>query len=358
MENYKIGCCVTSHGWGHAARVSGIMAHLSQMTPLEPVWVTQVPAFFFEQSFQSLAHYHSMETDVGFVQMTSLEEGIQQTCRALDAMYPLSKERIRACASLFKECSLIVCDISPLGILAARALSIPSVLVENFTWDRIYAAYLNVCPQLQPHLEYLGQVFAQADYHIQAQPFCYPQSADLVVNPVARPLRGTAEAIRREFLADGYTSIILLTMGGGGRGAISFDLAARFPQCLFLAPGYAARNLPANVRTLPAHSSCYHPDLVAAADVVVGKVGYSTTAEVVQAGTPFGYVERPMFPESPHLVRYITENMASVPVSREALGDATWDESLKQLLSMNSQVAARVAADGAAAIARFLFERR
>ena len=63
-------------------------------------------------------------------------------------------------------------------------------------------------------------------------------------------------------------------------------------------PGSPHRAHDGHIIRLPAQSAFYHPDLIHAADVVVGKLGYSTLAEVWAAGVPFGYVVRPQFPES------------------------------------------------------------
>ena len=68
----------------------------------------------------------------------------------------------------------------------------------------------------------------------------------------------------------------------------------------FVIPGGADDYLwQENLVLLPHHSRFYHPDLVAAADAVVGKVGYSTVAETFHAGAPLGYVPRTRFRESP-----------------------------------------------------------
>jgi len=78
----------------------------------------------------------------------------------------------------------------------------------------------------------------------------------------------------------------------------------------FIVPG-GAQDIEAkgNLRLLPHRSGFFHPDLVHASDGVIGKVGYSTLAEVFQAGVPFGYIARPDFRESPCLASFIEEKM-------------------------------------------------
>ncbi len=50
-----------------------------------------------------------------------------------------------------------------------------------------------------------------------------------------------------------------------------------------------------NIIFLPQNSAFYHPDLVNASDAVIGKVGYSTLAEVFHAGVPYGFITRSEF---------------------------------------------------------------
>ena len=64
-----------------------------------------------------------------------------------------------------------------------------------------------------------------------------------------------------------------------------------------------------HVTCLPHQSDYYHPDLIRAADVVVGKAGYSTLAEVYHAGTPFGCVGRSGFRETDILEAFMAAHM-------------------------------------------------
>ena len=83
---------------------------------------------------------------------------------------------------------------------------------------------------------------------------------------------------------------------------------------------------------LPFHSEIYHPDLVGAADVVVSKLGYSTVAETYCAGAAMVYVERPRFPESAVLARWVEANMTAMRIAEGALDDGGWVEAASALL--------------------------
>ena len=79
-----------------------------------------------------------------------------------------------------------------------------------------------------------------------------------------------------------------------------------------------------HLRLLPHHSPIYHPDLVAAADLVVGKLGYSTVAESFAAGTRMLYVPRPTFRESAVLEAWVAARLPAEAMPFEALRAGRW----------------------------------
>ncbi len=89
-----------------------------------------------------------------------------------------------------------------------------------------------------------------------------------------------------------------------------------------------------NLILLPHHSDFFHPDLVNAADSVIGKAGYSTIAEVFHAGVPFGYIPCPNNREASTLVAFIESEMPGLPISESTFQSGDWMELLKRLLNM------------------------
>jgi hypothetical protein len=114
--------------------------------------------------------YHSLLTDIGVVQETPLSEDLPETLRKLDNFLPYNQSQIM---SLSKEihrlkCRLIICDISPMGIAVAQKAGIPSVLVENFTWDWVYENYVSTDFPACKFIDYLREIYSYVDYHILA----------------------------------------------------------------------------------------------------------------------------------------------------------------------------------------------
>ena len=88
-----------------------------------------------------------------------------------------------------------------------------------------------------------------------------------------------------------------------------------------------------NLRLLPHHSPIHHPDLVAAADLVVGKLGYSTVAEVVTAGGRMLYAPRNGFRESAELARYLKDRLPAEAIAIAELESGEWVDRLPQMLA-------------------------
>ncbi len=111
---------------------------------------TEVPEWFFRHSLSGAFTYHPLLTDIGLVQETSLKADLSETMTRLDAFLPFPEQKISELAQIVleRQCRLLLCDISPMGILVAKHAGIPSVLIENFTWDWIYEEYVAECAGL------------------------------------------------------------------------------------------------------------------------------------------------------------------------------------------------------------------
>ena len=73
----------------------------------------------------------------------------------------------------------------------------------------------------------------------------------------------------------------------------------------------------------------YMPDLTALADALLGKLGYGTTAECVDAQTPFVFVPRPLFVEEHGLRRLLEEEGVGVELSQEAYERGEWADAVQ-----------------------------
>jgi hypothetical protein len=316
---------------------------------------TETPRWFFEDSLEDHFSFHSLLTDIGLVQESPLRVNLKETLHRLNHFFPFSPSRIAELASHLRKSgfSLVLCDIAPMGIIAAKEAGIPSVLVENFTWDWIYEAYVKEMIGLIPHIHYLKTLFAMADVHIQAEPLCERRPVDLTTPPVSRKPRKPPGEIRKALSVPADAKAVLITMGGiSANYPLLSDLEKR-DDVYFIIPG-ASGDVRAyrNLILLPHRSRFFHPDLVQASDAVIGKVGYSTLAEVFHAGVPFGYIVRLDFRESSSLASFIQEEMEGICIQEEDFNSAAWVAHLDDLLALPRSIPS--VPNGASEIARFL----
>lgn len=360
---HRIAYFVSPHGFGHAARASAVMAATLQLDPeLRFEILTQVPRWFFQDSLGAPFGYHALLTDIGLVQKTPLAEDLNQTVKRLDEFLPFDAALIQSVAKLLNElgCQLVICDIAPMGIAVASHAGIPSLLIENFTWDWIYDGYVKHEPDLGPHIAYLRELFNAANYRVQTEPVCHYRDADLNTPPVGRKARTPPEQIRHQLGIPHQAQVVMVTMGGIPWQYTFLEQLADQANAYFILPGADQETQLRHISTtpssglvlLPRHSSYFHPDLVNASDAIIGKVGYSTLAEAYHAGVPFGYIARPRFRESQVLATFIEHHMSGLAIPENQFHNGGWISSVTDLLALPRF--GRPDSHGADQVARFI----
>jgi hypothetical protein len=335
----RVAWFVSPHGFGHAARSCAVVEALGAALPgLEVDLWTTVPAWFFRESLSGPFRYRPLACDVGLVQRSPVEEDLGATIAALERWWSSAEKlhRGEVVASLVADrCDLVVCDIAPLGLLAAREAGVPSVLMENFTWDWIYEPLVGAEPGFAPWVERLRGWLELADRRLQLEPVCAPVAAGIPVSLVARVPRLARDAVRARLGVGAGETLVLVSLGGIAHRLDRLELLAGRSGAVFVLPGAAdEERWDRNLRLLPHRSPVHHPDLVAAADLVVGKLGYSTVAEAVAAGTRVLYVPRPGFRESAVLERYVGERLPAQAIEWSELESGAWVERVGALLAM------------------------
>ncbi|KAF8917219.1 hypothetical protein CPB85DRAFT_1374290 [Mucidula mucida] len=85
----------------------------------------------------------------------------------------------------------------------------------------------------------------------------------------------------------------------------------------------------------------YMPDLTAVADVLLGKLGYGTVSECVDAHTPFVYVSRPLFVEE-HGLRLLLDNEGvGVELPRASYEAGDWAEAVQEAWELGRDAKAK-----------------
>jgi hypothetical protein len=334
----SIAYFITPHGFGHASRAAAVMeAVLKRCPQVRFELFTTCPKIFFDYAVGDNYGYHAIKTDIGMVQISPLEEDLAATCDQLDQLLPYDPQCIRQLTEQLKrlKCCMVICDIAPLGIEIARQTGIASVLIENFTWDWIYLKYADKQHRFRPHILYLSTLYQRVDHHLQTSPLCRRVNQTTYIPPISRKARTSRTQIRRQLEIPDDELMVLVSMGGVPD---RFEFLSTLPEnlgCRLVIPGSDAVPISHDhVKLLPTHSNFYHPDLMAAADALVGKAGYSTIAEAYQFGIPFGFIGRPHSPESTALETFIKEQMPHVAIPQASYANGEWISFLPRLFNL------------------------
>ena len=357
MTIRTIAYFISPHGFGHAARATAVMQALQRLMPEVRFLVfTSVPKWFFaDQGVTNLRYCHTVH-DVGLVQTTPFQEDLSATLQQLDHIYPYKTNLVNRTINLLKEEStdLAICDIAPIGLVAARQLGIPSLLIENFTWNWIYQPFTADEPGFEFFIEHFRSLFPLADSHIQAEPICKPNGKALKVEQlISRYFRTPAGQVRQTLGIKNNQKMVLLSFGGIRDQFSSWDFLQKYPTARFVIGG-VSENIQnkENVILLPHNSPFYHPDLIQAADIIIGKAGYSTLAEVRLAGKPFAFISRKNNAESAVLSRYILEHLPSIEITQNDYLTHNWIDQMPEILSLLPAAPAEV--NGADLVADYI----
>lgn len=288
----EIAYYISSHGYGHAARQQAVIKHLAQQGLAVHVR-TASPRKFFKDA----ASYHHQRYDIGMIQQDALHFDIPASLNWMTDFLAGQEAIITRELAFIAEnnIKLIVSDMPPLACEIASRVGIPSVVVTHFTWDWVYEHYLETYPQAEPIVEMLRAQYNKVTLALQMQlPLPHPFDMFSTVEPV--PLIYNAptqsrEAIRAQFAIPDELPMVLLSMGGHHWGDSNIRALLDYEDAFFLVMPGAWEQVEHNsghFRKVPMDFDDYH-NLIAAADLIVGKAGGSTVAEVLGHRTPMIY---------------------------------------------------------------------
>ena len=335
----KIAYFISSHGFGHASRAIAVMEALSFYDPEIYFEIfTGTQEWLFRDAGLRNYTYHPGAVDVGLVQLTPMDHDLPRSVETISAYLDSIPERSDQLAAEIQKLGVekVICDISPLGIITGKKAGLPTYLFENFTWDWIYELYEEECPEFRQINEQLREIFIQADFRMQSEPLCDPlPTADILIPPASRKPHHTAAEFRASLGIPDAHRIGLISMGGIPEN-LDFAVNSHIPDNLtLLLPGtFEKMEKIGNKILLPHHSDCYHPDMVQASDFIIGKAGYSTIAEVCNAGAAYGFISRANFRESDVTADFLRRRPNTLEIAQERFEAFTLDEEINKLLEL------------------------
>ncbi len=350
----NIAYFISSHGFGHATRAAAIMEALSVRIPDVHFDIfTGTPEWVFRDSGLVNFTLRAGAVDVGLVQSSPMNHDLPATIAAVKTYLDSIPARADQLAAELEKAGdrAVIADISPLGIITGKRAGLPVFLFENFTWDWIYEEYVPGYPQFLDINERMKDIFAQADRRMQSEPLCDPSpEADILIPPVSRRPHHTAAEFRAFLNIPEYHHIGLISMGGIPEN-LDFAAGCSVPENVtLLLPGtFDHTERIGNKVLLPHHSGCYHPDMVHAADFLIGKAGYSTISEVCAGGAAYGFISRDDFRESGVTKAFLQKRPNTLEIAYERFTAFTLDREIEQLLEMGKTAPQPVNGSDAAA---------
>jgi UDP:flavonoid glycosyltransferase YjiC (YdhE family) len=286
---HSIAFYISSHGFGHGARQQNTVRLLSERGHQVHIR-THAPRKFFPTA----SSYHDAYYDIGMLQTDPLRYDIQPTADWLERFIEQENALIQPELAFIKQhnISLILSDMPPIACEIAQRAGVPCVVMTHFTWDWVYAYYMEREPRFIPMVEHFTAQYAKATLALQ-MPFAHEfpqfqrvQSVGIFCNPLAK----TRDQIRTEFNIPTEHRVAVLSMGGHGWGRTDISALMQVQGWTFLVMPQVYEQVSAysHVRRVPIEYDGYQ-HLLAHADLVIGKAGGSTVSEVIAHGTPMIY---------------------------------------------------------------------
>lgn len=291
MSPLNIAYYVSAHGYGHAARQQGVIQALAAQGAR--VFVRSgAPAKFFTAAVE----HHPVRYDVGMIQLGPMQVDPAATAAAYAELLESQSATIAHEVSFLhaEEIALVVADMPPVACEIAEAAGVPSVVITHFTWDWVYGHYVDRFPAFAPIIDSITASYGKATLALQIQvpiPHAFPMF------PRVEPLPGLAkittrsrDQIRADFGVPEGERLAVLSMGGHDWGHTDVRALQQLEGWRFLVmPGaYAQVQGDPRFLLIPQEYPNFH-NLIAAADVLVGKAGGSTVAEIIAHRTPMIY---------------------------------------------------------------------
>lgn len=326
----NIAYYVSAHGYGHAARQQAVIQALSACGAR--VFVrSAAPAKFFT----SAVHHHPVRTDIGMIQPGPMQVDPAATARAYRELLERQPVLIQQELAFIRaeQIDLIAADMPPVACEIAATAGIPSVVLTHFTWDWIYAHYVSRIPEFAPVVEAITASYGKATLALQMQvpiPHPFPMFPHVEPIPgVAKTPTRTREEIRADFAVPDDMKMAVLSMGGHEWGKTDVRALQQLEGWRFLVmPGaYAQVQGDERFLLIPQEYPNFH-NLIAASDVLIGKAGGSTVAEIIAHQTPMIYTVNDDWRENELLVATLDRYAHSLYLDKADFEQGAWADHL------------------------------
>ncbi|KAG9150524.1 hypothetical protein Leryth_010890 [Lithospermum erythrorhizon] len=180
----------------------------------------------------------------------------------------------------------------------------------------------------------IAEDYSHCEFLIRLPGYCpMPAFRDVIDVPlVVRRVRRSREEVRKELGIPEDVKLVILNFGGQPAG---WKLKEEYLPSGWLCLVCGASNneeFPPNFLKLS--KDVYTPDLIAASDCMLGKIGYGTVSEALAYKLPFVFVRRDYFNEEPFLRNMLEAYQGGVEMIRRDLLTGHWTPYLEHAIGL------------------------
>jgi hypothetical protein len=326
---------ISGHGFGHAARQIEVINAVHRREPATRFFIrTSAARWLLEHTIDAPYELDDRPCDIGVVQIDALTPDIRATIALAREFYGRSfnADIDREAAELQKRgVDVVIADVPPLACAAAARVGLPCVAISNFTWDWIYADYVEIVPEA---LDVVNTI--SAAYRLAKEAWRLPMHggfksfAKVVDVPfVARHARRRRAETRERLGLPRQARLALSSFGGYGVSGIDLSKLDTRGQWEIVVTGREAiPDSPHGVRFVHERAiyaaGLRYEDLVGACDAVLSKPGYGIVSECIANDTALVYTSRGRFIEYGVLVAEMPRYLRCSYISNDDLLAGRW----------------------------------
>jgi hypothetical protein len=320
---------ISGHGFGHYARALPVLNQLIVGFNLHIK--SEVSEFLFKQ-YPDASYWHQ-PVDTGCKHAISFKIDPEETFKSFEAFQ--NRSRVEAEKTWLREnqIDLVLSDIASMPLKAAHSLGIPTILIGNFTWHDIYS-YLPGAEKQKHLLQDLEEEYTCAD--LQILPQCH-FSKSLAKNKkevgfIAKKGKDIRKGLEQNLnLNFEDKTLVFIYLGEYGTQSVLWKNLSQHSDCIYLTRDPIKQAIP-NLHILDDRFD--FSDLIASANLVCTKGGYSTLGSAFSSHKPVITCERKDFYEFKAIREYLHKTQTGVIIEDKDFYHGNWQTAIKASLSL------------------------
>jgi uncharacterized protein (TIGR00661 family) len=334
---------ISDHGYGHASRIIAIIKELLEREERLRIYVRSSYAFNFIKNsiFSNRLFVNSDRNDFGVLYKddgyTIDEEKTLNLIRLWlkNKRFYLKKEK-NFCIE--KNIDLIISDIPPFPFDVGKDLSIPTIALSNFNWYTIYKEFAKSSEDRRC-IEEIKKSYQKADYAFVLPFHCggmdiFDKREEFPL--IARRKTMTKEEVYQRLKIKEDQKLIYISFGFS---VFNEELIENL-RSIRLKKGYTlllssrvTNKLRRNIVSIPKDDKASH-NYIAACDLAVIKVGFSTVSECISSSIPLVLVGRRRFVEDYFTINTLLDVGIAKEISMEEFIGLSWIKNIEEYLAL------------------------